>query len=333
MIEPSPTRYIDCHVHLAALPERDNGCLMSSKMLESPLVKFLMWKDGLSPKNPSQANRQYIQNFLGEIRKSQYVGQAVLLAIDGVYNSDGRLNFQETDFLVSNDYVLRQARNHPEECLAGVSINPQRRDAIEELHRCAEAGAVLVKILPNSQGFDPGHYRYQKFYQTLATLGLPLLSHVGYEFSLRGKDQSLGDPNRLQTALEEGTTVIAAHACSYGLMIYEKFFPTLLRFINQYPNFYADVSALTLPNRLKMLLKLRQHPEIFDRLLFGTDYPHSVYQFPLWAVMNVSAIKKFQVTTNRFDRQYLVCQGVGLKFESFKKLIPAPPNLSSPPLN
>ena len=40
----------------------------------------------------------------------------------------------------------------------------------------AEAGAVLVKVLPNSQQFDPGHYRYQKFYRELAKLSLPLLS-------------------------------------------------------------------------------------------------------------------------------------------------------------
>jgi len=333
MTDAPTTTYIDCHVHLAALPDGNNGCLISSKMLGSPLFKFLLWKHRLSPRHPSQANRKYLQDLLDELRNSHYVHKAVLLAMDGVYMSDGRLNLQETDFLLSNDYVLQQAQEHPREFLAGISINPQRRDAIEELHRCAEAGAVLVKILPNAQQFDPGHYQYQKFYRTLTELGLPLLSHVGYEFSLSGKDQSLGDPNRLRTALEEGTTVIAAHGCSYGLMVYEKFFPTLLQFVNHYPNFYADVSALTLPNRLNMLLKLRHHPEIFDRLLFGTDYPLSVFQLPLWGVMNLPAIRQMRNTTNRFDRQYLACQGIGLKFESFEKLINNPSNLPCPMQN
>ena len=59
----------------------------------------------------------------------------------------------------------------------------------------------------------------------------------------------MGDPDRLRTALDEGVTVIAAHACSYGLMLYEKFIPTLHEFANTYPNFYCDISALTLPNR------------------------------------------------------------------------------------
>jgi predicted TIM-barrel fold metal-dependent hydrolase len=320
-IEQREKSLIDCHVHLAALPEGTNGCLISEKMLKSPLFRFLLWKHQLSPTDPGAANRKYLQDLLEELRASQYVQQAVLLGMDGVYTNDGRMDPHATEFLISNDYVLQQAKAHPNEFLAGVSINPQRIDAIEELQRCAELGATLVKVLPNAQQFDPGHYRYKKFYRELARLSLPLLSHVGYEFSLIGKDQSVGDPNRLQTALEEGATVIAAHGCSYGLMVYEKFYPTILQFVDRYPNFYADISALTLPNRLGMLLKLRQHPEIFDRLIFGTDYPLSVFHLPLWGLAPISTIRRMMQTTNRFDRQYLVCKNMGLGFESLNTII------------
>ena len=193
-----------------------------------------------------------------------------------------------------------------------------------------------MKVLPNSQQFDPSQSRYKKFYQELAKLGLPLLSHVGYEFSLMGKDQSVGDPNRLRTALDQGATVIAAHACSYGLMLYEKFYPTLLQFIQHYPNFYADISALTLPNRLRMLLKLRHHPEIFDRLIFGTDYPLSVFHLPMWGLTNLSSIRHIMNTTNRFDRQFLVCENLGLGFCSLQTVLQSthpqrPSTLSHPP--
>lgn len=317
---PSTRSIIDCHVHLAALPEGNNGCLISSRMLNSPLFKFLLWKHRLSIKTPGVANRKFLLDLLRELRASQYVGKAVLLGMDGVYTSDGRLDLNYTEFLISNDYVLAQANTYPDDFLAGVSINPQRTDAIEELHRCAEAGAVLVKILPNSQHFDPGDSRYRVFYRTLASLNLPLLSHVGYEFSLMGKDQSLGDPNRLRLALDEGVTVIAAHACSYGLMIYEKFFPTLLQFVSRYPKFYADVSALTLPNRMGMLMRLRHHPEIFDRLLFGTDYPLSVISLPCWGRVSFKTLWNLHKTTNRFDRQFLICKELGVGLQSFQKL-------------
>ena len=315
---------IDCHVHLAALPDGDNGCYISPKMLRSPLFRFLLWKHQLSPSNPREANRKYLEDLLTELRASHYVQQAVLLGMDGVYDQNGRLDQAHTDFLISNDYVLKTARTYPHDFLAGVSINPKRRDAVEEVHRCADAGAALVKVLPNAQQFNPADGYYKTFYRTLVERKLPFLSHVGYEFSLIGKDQSVGDPNRLKLALEEGTTVIAAHACSYGLIIYEKFLPTLRDCIQRYPNFYADISALTLPNRLRMLLYLRKYPEVYERLLFGTDYPLPVFHVAAWGRVTLGTLYDIVRTKNRFDRQVSVCRGLGLGFRSLGDIVARP---------
>jgi predicted TIM-barrel fold metal-dependent hydrolase len=313
---------IDCHVHLAALPEGDNGCSISPKMLKSPLFRFLLWKHQLSPDKPREANQKYLADLLGELRASRYVQKAVLLGMDGVYDQNGRLNQAQTDFLISNEYVLKTARTYPNEFLAGVSINPQRRDAVEEVHRCADAGATLVKVLPNAQQFNPADPRYKAFYRALAERKLPFLSHVGYEFSLIGKDQSLGDPDRLKLALDEGATVIAAHACSYGLMLYERFLPTFQTFAKNYQNFYADISALTLPNRMRMLLHLRHYPEIHERLLFGTDYPLSVLHIAAWGRVAFGTLRKMIRTKNRFDRQVEVCSGLKVGFRSLGVLLP-----------
>ena len=312
---------IDCHVHLAALPDGDNGCYISPKMLKSPLFRFLLWKHQLSPSNPREANRKYLDDLLSELRASRYVQKAVILGMDGVYDQNGRLNREQTDFLISNDYVLKTAQAHPEELLAGVSINPQRRDAIDEVHRCADAGAVLVKVLPNAKQFDPANPQYKPFYRALAERKLPFLSHVGYEFSLIGKDQSVGDPERLKVALDEGATDIAAHACSYGLILYEKFLPTLRDLVKRYPHFYADVSALTLPNRMRMLLHLRRYPEIHERLLFGTDYPLSVFHIAAWGRVAFGTLRKMIRTKNRFDRQVEVCNGLKLGFRSLGDIV------------
>jgi predicted TIM-barrel fold metal-dependent hydrolase len=314
-------------VHLAALPDGDNGCYISPKMLRSPLFRFLLWKHELSPSNPREANRKYLDDLLTELRASRQVQKAVILGMDGVYDQNGRLDQAHTDFLIGNDYVLKTAQAHPTELLAGVSINPQRRDAIDEVHRCADAGAVLVKVLPNAQRFNPADPIYKPFYRALADRKLPFLSHVGYEFSLIGKDQSVGDPDRLKPALDEGATVIAAHACSYGLMLYEKFLPTFQDFATRYPHFYADISALTLPNRLRMLLHLRRHPELYDRLLFGTDYPLSVFHLAAWGRVGWGALRKMIRTKNRFDRQVEVCRGLGVGFRSFGEIV-APPTSS-----
>jgi uncharacterized protein len=321
---------IDCHVHLAALPDGDNGCYISPKMLKSPLFRYLLWKHRLSPEKRGEANRKYLDDLLTELRASRHVQKAVLLGMDGVYDQNGRLDQAHTDFLISNDYVLKTAKAHPGELLAGVSINPQRRDAVEEVHRCAEAGATLVKVLPNAQQFNPADLRYKAFYRALAERKLPFLSHVGYEFSLIGKDQSVGDPDRLRVALDEGATVIAGHACSYGLMFYEKFLPTFQDLAKRYPHFYADISALTLPNRMGMLLHLRHYPEIHERLLFGTDYPLSVFHVAAWGRVAFAALRDMICTRNRFDRQVAVCRGLKVGFRSLGDVV-AQPELSQYP--
>ena len=62
--EPRDKRLIDCHVHLAALPDGDNGCFISPKLLKSPLFRFLLWKQDLSPANPREANQRYLDHLL-----------------------------------------------------------------------------------------------------------------------------------------------------------------------------------------------------------------------------------------------------------------------------
>lgn len=317
---------IDCHVHLAALPDGDNGCFISPKLLRSPLFRFLLWKHDLSPTAPRTANQRYLDHLLKELRASRYVSKAVLLGMDGFYDHSGLLNRQHTDFLVSNDYVFDAVRAYPDVFLAGPSINPQRKDAIDEVHRCADAGAVLIKVLPNAQHFNPSDRKYVAFYRALAQRKLPFLSHVGYEFSLIGKDQSLGDPERLRLALDEGVTVIAAHACSYGLMLYEKFLPTFHELSRRHPHFYADISALTQPHRMKMLLHLRHHPDLQSRLLFGTDYPLSVFHLAAWGRVSPGKLWSMIRTTNRFDRQVEVCTGLRLGFRSLSDLLASSAN-------
>ena len=315
---------IDCHVHLAALRAQDNGCYISPGLLNSPLFRFLRWRHRLPIEDAARSNQKYVEDLLSELRRSRHVEKAVLLGMDGVYDSSGRLDEERTEFLVGNDYVLNLARSYPDEFLPGVSINPQRRDALEELERCAAAGAVLVKVLPNSQGFDPGARRYVPFYRKLAQLKLPLLSHVGYEFTLAGRDQSAGDPDRLRTALDEGATVIAAHGCSSGLVVYERYVQTFLDLVRRYPHFYSDVSALTLPNRFGMLLRLRRHPETHERLLFGTDYPHLVFRWPCGGRAGEESLCEIGRTDNRFDKQYLFLKDLGIGFRSFDGLLAKP---------
>lgn len=318
---PPRPKLTDCHVHLAALPDGENGCYISPKMLRSPLFRFLIWKQGLDVEKARESNEKYLANLLTELRDSRHIGRVVLLGMDGVYSRDGMLDRENTEFLIANDYVLSLSKQYPQEFWAGVSINPERRDAVDELQRCKEAGAKLVKWLPNAQHFDPADRRHAPFYREMARLRMPLLSHVGYEFSLIGKDQSAGNPERLRVALDEGVSVIAAHGCSHGLVFGEKFYSTFLDLVREYPHFYSDISALSLPNRMGMLLRLRRHPETHGRLLFGTDYPLPVFRWAGYGRLDRGAQEETK-TTNRFDRQHALCAGLGVGFGSIDNIIP-----------
>ncbi len=303
---------IDCHVHLAALPTPENHCLISKRMMKSLVFKVSAYQQDLPLDDPILANRKYVETLERELSASEFIHQAVILAIDGVYDTNGKLNKSQTEFLVSNDYVFQVASTQPS-FLPGVSIHPNRRDALEELTRCVEKGAALLKILPNTQGFDPADKRFLPFYRAMAEHQLPLLSHVGYEFSLGGADQSLGNPEKLIPALEEGVTVIAAHGCSYGLFFYERYFNTMLKLVKKYKHFYVDTSALTLPNRVLALMKIRKHPELFERLIFGTDYPLPCFAYPALLGASFSSYRQVRSIKNRFDRQFQVIKALGIK--------------------
>ncbi len=304
---------IDVHVHLAAIPDGKNGCYISPKMLQGYLFRSLLKKMGLSPDDPARSNELYIQKLISLLKDAQHVKRAVILAMDGVYDRDGNLNKEETHFIVHNDYVLQVAQRFPEYLLPGASVNPQRKDAVEEVHRVANAGAALVKVLPNSQQFDPAKPAYKPFWKAMRERDLPLLCHVGYEFSLWGKDQSVGDPCRLKNALDEGVTVIAAHGASFGLFFYEKYWPTLLDYVRRYPNFYWDASALSLPNRAGMLLRLRRHPELHSRMVFGTDYPLTCFAYPALLAGKLSGYRELRGISNPFDRYYRLLQILGIQ--------------------
>jgi len=91
--------------------------------------------------------------------------------------------------------------------------------------------------------------------------------------------------------------------------------------VHRYANFFADVSALTLPNRFGMLWRLQRHPEVHARLLFGTDYPLSVFHWPCWGRIGLRDFRTIIRTTNRFDRKYLILKSLGIGFRSVDQIM------------
>ena len=79
------------------------------------------------------------------------------------------------DFGETSVYVLRLANQHSE-FLPAVSIHPARPDAMEELEKCLEGGAAMMKLLPNCHEVDCSDPRFRRFWERMAEAGLPLLA-------------------------------------------------------------------------------------------------------------------------------------------------------------
>ncbi len=301
----------DAHVHLFAFPSAQDDNILSPKLARSLLFSFLRSRLGI-PSDEADQGRAYVEKLTQEIQESRYVKNAIALGLDGVYTSTGELDRERTSFMITNDYVFKVSREHPE-LIPGASVNPMRTDALDELERVKELGSPLVKILPNTQGFDPSDERFIPFYKKMEELNLPLLAHSGFEFALPSFDQSLGDPALLRGALDLGVTVIVAHGGSTGIGVYEKYFNTVLKLARDYENVLFDASALTCPSRALMLLKIRSRKEIIDKLIFATDYPMQPFTFPFIFSIPPKELFRISRVKNLFDKNYMIFKALGLK--------------------
>ncbi len=267
---------IDVHVHLSLNGRGSMRGWSRRRWLMRPFFAATARDIGLRGGFGSQDfDRQYLDLLVSWLDQSSLTA-AVLLAYDWVRDSAGNLRKDLSDLYVSNSAVLAAASQHPK-FLPGVSIHPARPDAFEELERCAERGAALLKLLPCVQNVDCNEKRYKRFWVRLADLGLPLLAHTGGEFCVRSVRNDLKSPSCFRLPLECGVTVIAARCGTRALPWDGDHFHTFLEMRTRYPNLYGDLSPLSHITHLASLERLREEPE---RLLHGTDYPVVSAVFP-----------------------------------------------------
>ncbi len=274
---------IDCHVHLLCLSKKSGGYTRLG-WLRNLMKPFLAKRLGVYPAKSAEDKELLYIAVLAEMTKEAGLDRSVLLAFDEVYRKDGTKDEKRSKFFVPNAFARDAADRHPDAFFFGASVHPYRPDALETLSKVREEGAVLVKLLPNTHGYDPADKGLIPYYRKLAELGLPLLQHAGFEHTIPTQDQTFGDPRRLHMALAEGVTVIVAHAGSAGAMHRTETFGDFLRLSAEYPNCFGDTSALCNVWRAKYLKELLR-PNLlekkygvvledpFAKLIHGSDFP------------------------------------------------------------
>jgi predicted TIM-barrel fold metal-dependent hydrolase len=269
---------IDVHVHLFGNGLGNSGCWSRRRWIMRPFLRAAARDIGLSCDfGDMDFDHLYVEQLLRWVAESS-LEAAVLLAYDWVRDEDGRERRDLSDLYVSNDAVFETAARSPK-LLPGISLHPARPDALDELERLAERGAVLLKLLPCVQNVDPNLPRYAPFWHRVAGLHLPLLAHTGGEFCVRSIRHDLKNPRCLRLPLECGVNVIAAHCGTCALPWDGDHVDEFLEMRARYPNLYGDLSPLSHITHLRSLERLREAPE---RLLHGTDYPVVSAVFPSW---------------------------------------------------
>ncbi|MGE0712789.1 MAG: amidohydrolase family protein [Planctomycetota bacterium] len=286
-------RVIDSHVHLIGLGVGGTGCFVhpDATSLTSPVrwVKTRFYKGAAGIYDDERADPLFVERLV-DLARHAY-GRFLLLAFDKHYTADGRPDLDRTEFHTPNDYLLRVTAEHPDLFLPCASVHPYRPDALDELSRVKERGAIAIKWLPNAMGMDPLDPRCDAYYERMRELSLVLISHGGEEQAVHAEEaQELGNPLRLRRALDAGVRVVVAHCASLGSARdldaapdaagerpKESCYELWRRLITD-PRYrgrvYGDVSAMTQFNRCgRPLRETLRDERLRGALLNGSDYP------------------------------------------------------------
>ncbi|MEO5754435.1 MAG: amidohydrolase family protein [Chthoniobacterales bacterium] len=312
---PKPRR-IDMHVHMVGNGAAGSGGWLRLSGWHRWLAIFMVKQLGF----PAAVLKQdlesiYAHRLLEWIRSSSF-DTVVLLAHERVYDPDGTVREDLGSIYVPNDVVLELAATHPE-FLPGVSIHPARPDALKELERCLERGAVLMKCLPNCQNIDCSDLRYRPFWERMAGAGLPLLAHTGGENTVPVVNARLADPKLLRLPLECGVTVIAAHCATKSGLGDPDYFDDWVAMLEEFPNLYGDISATVSLNRCAHLRECLR-PQIFPRIVHGSDFPVPVLGHRLWmtGLLGWSEFRRCQKVENPLERDWAFKQALGFPEET-----------------
>lgn len=302
---------IDAHVHMVGNGAGGSGGWLRLNGWHRWLAVFMVRQLGF----PASAldgdlDAIYAEHLLKLVRQSS-LDAVVLLAHERVHDTDGTPRDDLGAMFVPNDVVLELGRRFPE-FLPGVSIHPARRDALDELERCLDAGAVLMKCLPNCQNIDPADVRYRKFWERMAEARLPLLAHTGGEYTLPVINAAFADPKRLRLPLECGVTVIAAHCATRSGIFDRDYFADWAKMLCPFPNLYGDISAMVSLNRCGHLRECLTD-EIVPRILHGSDFPVPVLGHRVWmeGAIDRATFRRCQSIANPIERDWQFKQALG----------------------
>ncbi len=301
---------LDIHVHLFGKGEGGSGCRLSPAIAESVNFQILSKRLRLSERAKT-IDEAYVLALAEHLRQSG-LRKGLILAQDAVYDQHGEPDWARTPFYVPNDYLFEIVARHPQWMLPCVSINPDRKDALAELDRCAARGARALKIHPPIQGVNLADKKHTRFFQRCAALGILVLVHTGHEHSSPIIDLELANPRKLELALDQGCTVVACHCGTGRQADLPDMLPDFLNMTRQYPNLWGDTSVLGGFGRARDFLRLLDDKPACERLLHGSDFPFPAIPTAFTDKIGSAEALRLQGVTNLIQQDYALKEALGI---------------------
>ncbi len=316
-------RFIDVHVHTAGMGHGDSGAFINAAMRDSYKFPVYLWAMGVTEAELEQHGDGYVIDAIAEsVDAASRIDKAVILAMDGVIDAQGNVDKRLTQIYVPNDFVARKTAEHAN-LEFGASINPNRADAVDRLRTVKAQGAVLIKWIPNIMHIDPANPAHTAFYEEMARLKIPLLSHAGQERSFADAKDEYGDPRRLTLPLSLGVTVIAAHIATTGTTEGMDNYERILTMFDEHPNLYTEISSLTQLNKLNYLADALNQADVTARMLYGTDWPLQFFPLvsPYYQINHISwrEAKAIAAIDNVWDRDVALKETLGVPASVFRR--------------
>jgi uncharacterized protein len=170
---------------------------------------------------------------------------------------------------VDDDFVAAYVVQHPDTLLGFSCVDPTQDGWEREMRRGhEELGLRGIKLLPMYAGFRPDDARLDPLWRYATEKRLPVLLHTGTTFVSQAPLECTLPRHLDDVAIRfPAVKIIMAH-------LGHPYEGECVAVIRKHPNVYADVSALHYrPFQLYHSLMLVQEYGVWNKLLFGSDYP------------------------------------------------------------
>lgn len=199
------------------------------------------------------------------VRYEDYVATSPAETVTIVFGGKARLS----GIWVSDEYIADYVGCHPDRLIGFMSLDPTQPGWQDEMRAGRETlGLRGIKLLPMYAGFRPDDLALDPLWEYASAWRLPVILHTGTTFISHAP---------LDCTLPRHLDVVATRFPDVKIIMAHLGHPyegECIVTARKHDNVYADISALFYrPWQLYNSLMLAQEYGVWNKILFGTDYP------------------------------------------------------------